>query len=138
VTLDLREALAALLPEGFDLEEQPGFYEQSAGIFRWRAKDGDRQLIVEHWTKRLLPEQRWYVRVQGVGTLVELAQGVTVEQAVDACVLAGVLPPQMASQYRAGVQGAADAIEAFAESIGWYEGDGVWADAIEKAREVGR
>jgi hypothetical protein len=111
VTADLREALAALLPEGCDLVEQHGLDGQSAGVRRWRAKAGKHhQLIVEHWSRRHLPEQRWYVRVQGVGMLLELAEGVTVEKAVDACVLAGVLPVEAGSQYRVGALTTAGAV----------------------------
>lgn len=38
--------------------------------------------------------------------------------------------------FNAGVAAAADAIEKHAEAIGWYEGSGVWADAIEQARKA--
>lgn len=42
--------------------------------------------------------------------------------------------PAVTDAFTAGVKAAAKAIEAHAESIGWYEGGGVWADAIEQAR----
>lgn len=43
---------------------------------------------------------------------------------------------EMVDAFNAGVEAAAKAIEAHAESIGWYEGGGVWADAIEEARNA--
>ncbi|MFF0821189.1 hypothetical protein ACFYUR_12460 [Micromonospora haikouensis] len=46
------------------------------------------------------------------------------------------LTPAVTDAFNAGVKAAADAIEAHAESIGWYEGGGVWADAIEEARKA--
>lgn len=44
--------------------------------------------------------------------------------------------PAVTNPFNAGVEAAAKAIEAHAESIGWYEGGGVWADAIEEARKA--
>ncbi|WP_433460727.1 hypothetical protein [Micromonospora sp. CA-248212] len=44
--------------------------------------------------------------------------------------------PAVTDAFNAGVKAAADAIESHAESIGWYEGDGVWAEAIEEARKA--
>ncbi len=45
-------------------------------------------------------------------------------------------PAEIREAFNAGVEAAAMAIEAHAESIGWYEGGGVWADAIEEARKA--
>lgn len=44
--------------------------------------------------------------------------------------------PAITDAFNAGVNAAADAIEKHAEGIGWYEGGGVWADAIEEARKA--
>ncbi|MET8278223.1 hypothetical protein [Micromonospora sp. NPDC005174] len=46
--------------------------------------------------------------------------------------------PAVTDAFNAGVKAAANAIEAHAESIGWYEGGGVWAEAIEEARKAVR
>lgn len=46
--------------------------------------------------------------------------------------------PAVTDAFNAGVEAAAKAIEAHADSIDWHEGGGVWADAIEKTREATR
>ncbi|WP_341719991.1 hypothetical protein QQG74_09900 [Micromonospora sp. FIMYZ51] len=44
--------------------------------------------------------------------------------------------PAVTDAFSAGVEAAATAIEAHAEAVGWYEGSGVWADAMEAARKA--
>lgn len=133
----LRRALQAGRTAGFALSLQPGYHTPAAGILRWRAaRPGVGSVVIEHWTLRRLPEQRWYARIAAPGLIVEFTEGVIVRKVVDACVVAGILPMTSASTYSAGVTAAADAVEAHAESIGWYEDGGVWADAIEHARQA--
>lgn len=105
MTDDLHAVLAPLLAAaGLDLAEQDTTYKPDAGILRWEARAGDRLVIVEHWTRRPEPDRRWYVRVQNDGILIEFREGVTAERAVDACVLAGLLPAEQATGFRAGVR----------------------------------
>jgi hypothetical protein len=97
MTADLRTDLAALLATvGLDLTEQTTMYPPEAGVTRWEAVHrGHSKIVVEYWSLRMEPETWWYVQIITGGALVELREGVTLARAVDACVLAGLLPAEV-------------------------------------------
>jgi hypothetical protein len=135
-TDDLQTELARLLsPFGLDLTEQTTTYRADAGILRWEARHGTKHVIVEHWTKREDPDERWYLRVGNAGVRVEVLHGLTLDQAVDVCALVGLLPRWQAPLFRAGAAEAADAIESHAPER--YDGR-AWVAAAKHARDVAR